>query len=182
MQLMPATAAQHGVRNVFIPRENIDGGVRHLRMLLDRYGNNVTLAVAAYNAGTRRVEEAGGVPDIAETRDYVVRVLRLPRRPTCGRSAGVIARPVAEPVRSGVGVTAIPNLLSLLRIGLVPVLVVVLVLVGTLGARLDGGGVLPRRLHHRLPRRLARAPSRHHQRARTVPRSARRQAASSSRC
>ncbi len=76
MQLMPATAAQHGVRNVFIPRENIDGGVRHLRMLLDRYGNNVTLAVAAYNAGTRRVEEAGGVPNIAETRDYVVRVLR----------------------------------------------------------------------------------------------------------
>lgn len=76
MQLMPATAAQHGVRNVFIPRENINGGVRHLRMLLDRYGNNVTLAVAAYNAGTRRVEDAGGVPNIAETRDYVVRVLR----------------------------------------------------------------------------------------------------------
>lgn len=76
MQLMPATAAQHGVRNVFVPRENIDGGVRHLRMLLDRYGNNVTLAVAAYNAGTRRVEEAGGVPDIVETRNYVIRVLR----------------------------------------------------------------------------------------------------------
>lgn len=76
MQLMPATAAQHRVRNVFLPRDNIEGGCRHLRMLLDRYGGNVPLAVAAYNAGTQRVEDAGGVPAIAETRTYVARVLR----------------------------------------------------------------------------------------------------------
>lgn len=76
MQLMPATAAQHQVRDVFLPRDNIEGGCRHLRMLLDRYGGNITLAVAAYNAGTRRVEDAGGVPDIAETREYLARVLR----------------------------------------------------------------------------------------------------------
>lgn len=76
MQLMPATAAQHQVQNVFLPRDNIDGGCRHLRMLLDRYGGNVPLAVAAYNAGTRRVEEAGGVPPIPETREYLARVLR----------------------------------------------------------------------------------------------------------
>jgi soluble lytic murein transglycosylase-like protein len=76
MQLMPATAAQHQVRNVFLPRDNIEGGVRHLRLLLDRYGGNVPLAVAAYNAGSTRVEEAGGVPAIPETREYLARVLR----------------------------------------------------------------------------------------------------------
>ena len=76
MQLMPATAAQHQVRNAFLPRDNIEGGVRHLRLLLDRYGGNVPLAVAAYNAGSTRVEEAGGVPAIPETREYLARVLR----------------------------------------------------------------------------------------------------------
>lgn len=76
MQLMPATAAQHQVRDVFLPRDNIAGGVRHLRMLLDRYGGNLPLSIAAYNAGTRRVEEAGGVPPIPETREYLARVLR----------------------------------------------------------------------------------------------------------
>ncbi len=76
MQLMPATAAMHGVRDVFLPRDNIEGGCRHLRMLLDRYGGNVPLVVAAYNAGTQRVEDAGGVPAIPETREYLARVLR----------------------------------------------------------------------------------------------------------
>ena len=76
MQLMPETAAQHQVQNVFLPRDNIEGGCRHLRMLLDRYGGNLPLAIAAYNAGTRRVEEAGGVPPIPETREYLARVLR----------------------------------------------------------------------------------------------------------
>lgn len=76
MQLMPATAAMHQVRNVFLPRDNIEGGCRHLRMLLDRYGGNLPLSIAAYNAGTRRVEDAGGVPPIPETRQYLARVLR----------------------------------------------------------------------------------------------------------
>jgi soluble lytic murein transglycosylase-like protein len=76
MQLMPATAAMHQVQNVFLPRDNIEGGCRHLRMLLDRYGGNLPLSIAAYNAGTRRVEEAGGVPPILETRQYLARVLR----------------------------------------------------------------------------------------------------------
>src|SRR5213594_1820564 len=76
MQLMPQTAAFHQVRNVFLPRDNIEGGCRHLRMLLDRYGGNLPLVVAAYNAGTQRVEDAGGVPPIAETREYLARVLR----------------------------------------------------------------------------------------------------------
>jgi soluble lytic murein transglycosylase-like protein len=76
MQLMPQTAAFHQVRNVFLPRDNIEGGCRHLRMLLDRYGGNLPLVIAAYNAGTQRVEDAGGVPPIAETREYLARVLR----------------------------------------------------------------------------------------------------------
>ena len=76
MQLMPATAAMHQVRNVFLPRDNIEGGCRHLRMLLDRYGGNLPLTIAAYNAGTRRVEDAGGIPPIPETRQYLARVLR----------------------------------------------------------------------------------------------------------
>ena len=76
MQLMPQTAAQHQVRNVFLPRDNIAGGVRHLRLLLDRYGGNLPLTIAAYNAGTQRVEDAGGIPPIPETREYLARVLR----------------------------------------------------------------------------------------------------------
>src|SRR6266404_2189898 len=76
MQLMPQTAAQHQVVDVFLPRDNIEGGCRHLRMLLDRYGGNLPLAIAAYNAGTRTVEDAGGVPPIVETQEYLARVLR----------------------------------------------------------------------------------------------------------
>jgi soluble lytic murein transglycosylase-like protein len=75
MQLMPATAADYQVRDVFTPRDNIEGGVRHLRMLLDRYGD-YRLAVAAYNAGQARVDEAGGIPAIPETVQYLERVAR----------------------------------------------------------------------------------------------------------
>ena len=76
MQLMPATAAEHLVANVFVPRENIEAGCRHLRLLLERYGFDVERALAAYNAGARRVDEAGGIPPIPETREYLERVLR----------------------------------------------------------------------------------------------------------
>jgi hypothetical protein len=79
MQLMPATALDYQVRNSFHPRDNISAGCRHLRMLLDRYGGSVELALAAYNAGQRRVDECGGVPPIAETQDYLERVLRYRR-------------------------------------------------------------------------------------------------------
>ena len=90
MQLMPETAAQHMVRNVFLPRDNIEGGTRHLRMLLDRYRGNLPLAIAAYNAGTKRVEEAGGVPPIPETREYLARVMRY-RLAYLRENAGVVA-------------------------------------------------------------------------------------------
>ena len=76
MQLMPATAQQHQVQDAFVPRQNIEGGARHLRMLLHRYDGNLPLALAAYNAGTQRVDNAGGIPQISETQNYVQRVLQ----------------------------------------------------------------------------------------------------------
>jgi soluble lytic murein transglycosylase-like protein len=89
MQLMPQTAAQHQVRDAFGARDNIEGGVRHLRMLLDRYGGNIPLTLAAYNAGQTTVENAGGVPAIRETREYLARVLRY-RLNYLRESAGVL--------------------------------------------------------------------------------------------
>ncbi len=75
MQLMPATARRHGVLRVFDPHENIDGGVRHLRYLLDRFNGNLRLALAAYNAGEAAVDRHGGIPPYPETWEYVARVL-----------------------------------------------------------------------------------------------------------
>lgn len=75
MQLMPSTASMLGVRDSFDPRQNIDGGVRHLRTLMDRFSQNLPLAVAAYNAGESAVLAHGGIPPYPETREYVRRVL-----------------------------------------------------------------------------------------------------------
>lgn len=76
MQLMPRTASALGVFDRFDPRENIRGGVRHLRYLLDRYRGNVTMAIAAYNAGEGAVDLHRGIPPYPETEQYVQRVLR----------------------------------------------------------------------------------------------------------
>ena len=78
MQLMPATARQFGVTNPFNPNENVRAGVAYLRQLLDRYGNNEELALAAYNAGPGAVDKYGEVvPPFRETRNYVLKVNRL---------------------------------------------------------------------------------------------------------
>jgi soluble lytic murein transglycosylase len=77
MQLMPATAMQLGVRDSFDPGENIDGGVRHLRGLIERFDNNLSLALAAYNAGERAVLQYGGIPPYPETQQYVAKILQI---------------------------------------------------------------------------------------------------------
>lgn len=77
MQLMPDTARFHNVADAFNPVDNVEGGVRHLKMLLERYQGNLELSLAAYNAGSGAVEKHGGIPPFAETREYVRRVLRF---------------------------------------------------------------------------------------------------------
>jgi soluble lytic murein transglycosylase len=74
MQLMPVTATRLGVEDPLRPTENVRGGTRYLRLMLDRYGD-VERAVAAYNAGPAAVDRFGGVPPYPETQDYVRRVL-----------------------------------------------------------------------------------------------------------
>ncbi len=77
MQLMPQTAVDMNVHNSFSPTENIDGGVKYLRYLIDRYEGNLSLALAAYNSGETAVKKWGTVPPFRETQQYVQRILKL---------------------------------------------------------------------------------------------------------
>jgi len=77
MQLMPGTARELAVSNPFDPQQNMDAGVRHLKGLLDSYGGDVPLTLAAYNAGAGAVARNKGVPPYRETRDYVKRITEL---------------------------------------------------------------------------------------------------------
>lgn len=77
MQLMPRTAAELKVKNSFNPRDNINGGVKYLRYLMDRYEGNLRLTLAAYNAGETAVRQWGTVPPYRETQRYVKKVLRI---------------------------------------------------------------------------------------------------------
>jgi Transglycosylase SLT domain len=98
MQLMPATARSLNVSNPFDPQQNVDAGVRHLKKLLQNYGGDVRLSLAAYNAGAKAVTRSAGVPRFAETRNYVRRITDLYAG---GRVDGgrMVFNPVHDPVR-----------------------------------------------------------------------------------
>ena len=77
MQLIPATARRFGVRDAFDPQANLEGGVRYLRYLIDLYGGDLELALAAYNAGENAVSRYNGVPPFRETRNYLRKISRI---------------------------------------------------------------------------------------------------------
>ena len=76
MQLMPGTAAQLGVNNAFDPNANVEGGTKYLRELLEKYNFDVPKALAAYNAGPKRVDQYHGIPPYYETQTYIARIIR----------------------------------------------------------------------------------------------------------
>ena len=111
MQLMPSTARSLNVSNPFDPQQNVDAGVRHLRRLLDSYGGDVSLSLAAYNAGSGAVARSAGVPHFRETQNYVRRITNLYNG---GSEPGsyIFGNPVHEPVhvqRDARGVLYISN-------------------------------------------------------------------------
>ncbi|MGD9345049.1 MAG: lytic transglycosylase domain-containing protein [Candidatus Aminicenantes bacterium] len=75
MQLMPATAIQYGVKNVFNPKENIEGGVKYLKDLIKLYNGKTDLVLAAYNAGQEAVKKYKGIPPYKETRNYISKIM-----------------------------------------------------------------------------------------------------------
>ena len=96
MQLMPGTAARFGVRSIWDPRQNIEGGARYMRFLLDQFNNDVPLALAGYNAGEGAVMKYGNrIPPYSETQEYVRRISRrysLIRDPMSARTANGFSR------------------------------------------------------------------------------------------
>jgi soluble lytic murein transglycosylase-like protein len=111
MQLMPQTARQLNVANPFDPEQNVDAGVRHLKQLMESYGGDVKLSLAAYNAGQGAVARSAGVPHIAETRNYVRRITQLYYG---GYDPGdrILGGPVHEPIhvqRDARGVLYVSN-------------------------------------------------------------------------
>lgn len=110
MQLMPATAARFGVRSIFDPAQNIEAGTRYMRWLLNRFGGDVGLALAGYNAGEGAVDKYRGVPPYRETQEYVKRIserYELMRDPQTARRAKVVTgTPESNALASAAGTPA----------------------------------------------------------------------------
>jgi hypothetical protein len=110
MQLMPSTARQLKVRNPFDPEQNVDAGVRHLKQLLESYGGDVKLTLAAYNAGSGAVARSAGIPRFAETQNYVRRITNLYYGGfNVGPSSGMPSRDPVRVQRDERGVLYISN-------------------------------------------------------------------------
>jgi Transglycosylase SLT domain/Domain of unknown function (DUF4124) len=99
MQLMPGTARDMGVRDVFNPEQNIMGGTRYLKEMLELYNNNVKLSLAAYNAGPTAVDRNVGVPPYVETHEFIKRVLKLIR--VYGNESPVGGRKLYRVIKNG---------------------------------------------------------------------------------
>jgi soluble lytic murein transglycosylase-like protein len=96
MQLMPATAEEFNVDDPFDPKQNVNAGAKLLKSLLERYKNDPALALGAYNAGPDRVDQAGGVPRIPETADYVTAILeKLGLKKATGSTADAPSNPIS---------------------------------------------------------------------------------------
>jgi soluble lytic murein transglycosylase-like protein len=95
MQLIPTTAQRFGVNDRFSPQQNVEAGVKYLKVLLQRYDGNLDLALAAYNAGEGAVDRAHGIPAFRETRDYVQKVQNAYFRPGSGRLGDMWINPRA---------------------------------------------------------------------------------------
>jgi soluble lytic murein transglycosylase-like protein len=101
MQLMPGTASQLGVENPFDPNSNVEGGTKYLRELLEKYNYDPVKALAAYNAGSKRVDKYHGVPPYYETQAYIARIIRdynrqkIAENPALGRKAKVAPKRAA---------------------------------------------------------------------------------------
>ena len=106
MQLMPRTASQLGVANSFDPNANVEGGTKYLRELLEKYNYDVPKALAAYNAGSRRVDQYHGVPPYFETQTYVAKIIRdynrkkLAQNPSLAHKAKTAVSP-SQAAKSG---------------------------------------------------------------------------------
>jgi len=109
MQLMPSTARRLNVKNPFDPEQNVDAGVRHLKQLLESYGGDVTLTLAAYNAGSGAVARSAGVPHFAETQNYVRRITNLYYGGFNISSEGSVSRDPVRVQRDARGVLYISN-------------------------------------------------------------------------
>lgn len=102
MQLMPETGRRFGVQDFFDPRQNIEGGVKYMKFLLDMFGNNVSLSLAAYNAGENLVARIKDIPPIPETRNYVKKILADYKKPS---TVALEAKAKIEPTKQGVSVS-----------------------------------------------------------------------------
>ena len=99
MQLIPETAIRHGVRHLYDTRENIGGGAKHLRYLLDRFHGNIRLALAAYNAGEKKVDRYRQITPFKETQQYVKKVMGYYRGYRTAASSPLVGHEVGEAFR-----------------------------------------------------------------------------------